>query len=187
MRKVLMAVACAAVMSSSALARTVEGVQLPDQVQVQNTPLTLNGAGLRTKTIFSVKVYVIGLYLTQPTHAAQAAVAPDQPKQIQMVLMRDVDKEKIIEAIQEGFDHNSKQDLPKLKGRLDELARAIPNLKEGNKLVFTYLPGKGTLLGGAAKPVIIQGKDFYDALLNCWLGRDPVDGDLKNAMLGKRG
>lgn len=183
MRKVL--IALLALCSFTALARTVEGINLPDSVQVESTPLSLNGAGLRTKTFLHVKVYVIGLYTAQKGQSPQAVIAPDQPKQIQMVLMRDVDKEKIIEAINEGFEHNSKQDLPKLQGRLGDLAKAIPDLKEGNKLIFTYVPGKGTLLGGVAKPVVIPGKDFYDALLGCWLGRDPVDDDLKAQMLGK--
>lgn len=184
--RIALPLALVALLSFTAQARTLEGVTLPDQVTIEGKTLTLNGAGLRTKTIFNVKVYVIGLYLPQPIHTAQAAVSLDAPKQIQMVLKRDVDQKAIGDAISEGFDRNSKQDLPKLRMRLLELRAAIPNLKEGQKLVFTYLPGKGTVLGGAAKPTVIEGKDFYDALLSCWLGNEPADGDLKNQLLGKK-
>ncbi len=31
---------------------------------------------------------------------------------------------------------------------------------------------------------VIEGKDFADALFSVWLGSDPVDRDLKKALLG---
>lgn len=175
-----------ALVSLSAQARTVSGVNLPDQVSVEGKTLPLNGAGLRTKTFLHVKVYVIGLYLPQAIHTGQAAMAIDQPKQIVMVLKRDVDRGAINDAIKEGFEKNSRKDLPKLQARLATFGQHIPDLKEGDKLVFTYVPGKGTVLGGVAKPAVIPGKDFYDALLGCWLGKDPADDDLKAELLGKQ-
>lgn len=184
--RIALPLALVALLSFTAQARTLEGVTLPDQVTVEGKTLPLNGAGLRTKTIFHVKVYVLGLYLPQPAHTPTAAVVPDAPKEIQMVLKRDVDQKAIADAISEGFERNSKQDLPKLQMRLLQLRQSIPNLKEGQKLVFTYVPGKGTQLGGAARPTVIQGKDFFDALLNCWLGKEPADEDLKNQLLGKK-
>jgi len=35
------------------------------------------------------------------------------------------------------------------------------------------------------KSVTIEGKAFGDALFRVWLGDDPVDGGLKEGMLGK--
>lgn len=175
--------ALVAVVSLSAQARTFEDVTLPDQTTVAGKVLSLNGVGLRKKFVFSV--YVVGLYLPTPARTPEAAVAPDAPKQIQLVLKRDVDKDAIVNGINEGFERNSKQDLPKLRMRLLQFAQAIPDLKDGQKLVFTYVPGKGTVLGGVAKPMTIPGKDFFDALLGVWLGKDPVDEDLRSALLGK--
>jgi hypothetical protein len=31
----------------------------------------------------------------------------------------------------------------------------------------------------------VEGKDFSDALFSVWLGTNPVDGSLKDGMLGK--
>jgi hypothetical protein len=40
-------------------------------------------------------------------------------------------------------------------------------------------------LNGAARGKPIQGEDFYRALMRIWLGDKPVDGDLKQGMLGQ--
>lgn len=168
----------------TAQARTFEGVTLPEQATVDGKTLQLNGVGLRKKFVFSV--YVVGLYLPQPARTPTQAIAPNGPKQLQLVLKRDVDKGAIVDGINEGFERNSKAELPKLRMRLLQFAQAIPDLKDGQKLVFTYVPGKGTVLGGVARPMTIPGKDFFDALLGVWLGKDPVDEDLRAALLGKK-
>jgi hypothetical protein len=61
----------------------------------------------------------------------------------------------------------------------------FPAVVEGDQIVLTYVPGKGTSVSakGQAKGVI-EGKDFSDALLSVWLGGNPVQEDLKKALLG---
>ena len=56
--------------------------------------------------------------------------------------------------------------------------------KNSNEVLLDYLPGQGTrvTIKGDVKGVI-DGKDFNDALLNIWLGDEPADDDLKEAML----
>jgi hypothetical protein len=176
--------ALVAVLSFTAQARTFEDVNVPEKATVESSQLSLNGVGLRKKFVFSV--YVVSLYLPTPAKTPAAAIKPDVPKQLQLVLKRDVDRKAIIDGINEGFERNSKQDLPKLQMRLLQFAQAIPDLKDGQKLIFSYVPGKGTVLGGVAKAMTIPGKDFYDALLGVWLGKDPVDEDLRAALLGKK-
>jgi hypothetical protein len=105
-------------------------------------------------------------------------------KRMELHLLRDVGKDKIIESITEGFEKQSKAQMPQLKSRLDQLAAAVPDLKKGDVLSLTYVPEKGVVVGGAAKETIIPGKDFADALFSVWLGPDPVDGDLKRKLLG---
>jgi hypothetical protein len=184
MRKLALAVFLFALPSLPALAKEVAGVNLPDVAQVDGQNLALNGAGLRKKFMF--KVYVIGLYTAQPSHDAKTLVASDQPKFVKLKLLRNVEKDKIVDAIREGFEHNSKSQMQALNTRLLQMSVAIPDLKEGDELTFT-MSGGSTKMGGVAKPVTLQGKDFADALLNVWLGQDPVDDDLKAALLGRSG
>lgn len=175
----LLAVAAVSVAS----AREVAGVTLPDTATVDGKTLKLNGAGLRTKMVF--KVYVAGLYLETPSKQAATVVSSDQVKRVQLSILRSLDRSKITEAISEGFEKNSKPQLPTLKARLDRLNAMILDVEKGDQILLTYVPGKGTVV--SAKNVekgVIEGKDFADALFSVWLGANPVQPDLMKALLG---
>jgi len=72
--------------------------------------LQLNGAGVRKR--FIVKVYVGALYLPRKMSDAAAIVALDQPKSVRMHFLRDVDRSSMFGAIRDGFESNSKAQLP---------------------------------------------------------------------------
>ncbi|HUM09666.1 MAG TPA: chalcone isomerase family protein [Myxococcaceae bacterium] len=164
------------------VAKDVEGTQVPDTVSQDGKTLRLIGGGVRTKWMFSV--YVGALYAEKPTFNAPNLIKSEQMKRMDLHLLRDVGKDKIIESIREGFEKQSKDQMPALKDRLDQLAAAVPDLKKGDLLSLTYVPEKGVVVGGAAKEAVIPGKDFADALFSVWLGPDPVDAELKRKLLG---
>jgi chalcone isomerase-like protein len=168
-----------------AVAKEHDGVVVPATIQVDGKPLQLMGMGLRKK--LWVRVYLASLYLENPTEDAKQVIATDQIKRVQMNMLRDLDRGKIVEAVQQGFERNSGQQLPRLRERLDRFLRAIPDLRGGQTIVITYFPGRGTSLkAGSGEDVSIAGKDFADALFSVWLGDNPVDGDLKAEMLVNR-
>ncbi len=163
-------------------AKDIDGTQVPDTLTQDGKTLRLIGGGVRTKWMFDV--YVGALYAEKPTFNAQNLIKSEQMKRMDMHLLRDVGKDKIIETIREGFEKNSKAQMPALQARLDQLASAVPDLKKGDLLSLTYVPEKGVVVGGVAKETVIPGKDFADALFSCWLGPDPADADLKRKLLG---
>jgi Chalcone isomerase-like len=183
MKKLLALGAVFVLVSCALLALDVAGVKVPDTVTVEGKALKLNGAGVRKKMI--VKVYVASLYLETPSKDATAIVASNQIKSMRLHMLRDVEGPKISGAIAEGFERNSKAALPQLKARLDQLAKMIPDVKEGDELCLSWIPDSGThvLVRGTAVGTI-EGRDFADALFSVWLGPDPVQEDLKLALLG---
>ena len=159
-----------------------EGVNSEPTIEAGGKRLQLMGMGLRKKLWF--KVYIASLYAEQPTEDSARLISSDQVKRVQMHMLRDLERGKIIEAVNEGFEKNSGPDMPTLRGRLDRFLKAVPDLKGGQTIIITYLPGKGTLVkAGNGEEISIDGKDFADALFSVWLGRNPVDDELKNEML----
>jgi hypothetical protein len=130
------------------------------------------------------KVYVAALYVETPSNDGTAITSSDQIRSMHMHFLRDVKGEAVTEAITEGFEHNSKAQMPALKERLGKLGALIPNVAEGDLLTLTYVPGKGTVVSvkGVEKGTI-EGKDFADALFGVWLGANPVQGNLKADLL----
>jgi hypothetical protein len=182
MKLIAFIVCCAAALSGPAGSRQVSGVNVPATAIVANKELTLNGAGLRKEKAF-FKVYVVALYLEQPTSDARVAITSDQEKQIVLSILRDVSREQFVEALETSVMRNSSGVMPTLRARLDLLQNALPPLEKGNVLTFTYVPGSGTVLRGQGQEMTIPGKDFADALLSAWLGPAPVNGELKRQLL----
>jgi hypothetical protein len=173
------------VSGSGGFAREVAGVTLPENMQVGEKNLKLNGMGLRTMFIFGVKVYVAGLYLENPSKDAAGVIAGEQVKTVKLTFLRHVDRSKIADSIGEGFERNSKDQMKALKARLEKLQSFIPDVEKGDHFQLTYLPGKGMVISvNGTEKGVIEGKDFSAALFSVWLGADPVDADLKKALLG---
>jgi hypothetical protein len=186
MKATLSAVVLSLTLALPALAKDkeVSGVKFPETVQVEGKALKLNGAGLRTKAIF--KVYAAALYLETTSQDARQVISSDQIKRVRMSMLRDLEKKKITDAVTEGIEKNNKAAMPSLKARLDTFNAAIPDLKKGDELTLTYVPGKGTTVQSkGGQEISVEGKDFADALFGVWLGKDPVDDDLKEGMLGQ--
>jgi hypothetical protein len=168
-----------------ALGREREGVVAPPGIQVEGRTLKLMGMGLRKK--LWVKVYLASLYLEDPIEDPDRVIASDQIKRVQMNMLRDLERGKIVEAVQQGFERNAGPQMPQLQERLDRFLRAIPDLRAGQTIVITYLPGRGTVIKpGSGNEITLMGKDFADALFSVWLGKQPVDGELKQEMLVNR-
>jgi len=172
---------CSAV-AAVLLAGEVAGVRMPDTVTVEGKTLKLNGMGLRKKVVF--KVYVAGLYLETPSKDAAAIISLDQIKRMQLSVLRSLKASQVTEAISEGFEKNSKAQMGALKDRLSKFNAMFADVVEGDQILMTYVPGKGTLVSvkGAEKGAV-EGKDFADALFSVWLGGNPVQEDLKKALL----
>jgi hypothetical protein len=172
----------APVLDTAARAAELAGATLPDTLSAGDKTLKLNGLGLRKKAMF--KVYVGGLYLESPSKDAGGILAADQARAIRMHFLRDLTKAQLVEAFQEGFEANAK-DKAGQKAAFDKMLALVPDVKEGETLTFTYLPGKGTTLRVGDKELgAFEGKGFADAVFSIWLGPKPPSEDLKKGMLG---
>ena len=183
MRRFLVTLA-AFLMSVPVIAGQLAGVTLPDSVDVNGTTLVLNGMVLRKKAVF--KVYVGALYVSAKASDAQTLISVDAPKRLVMHFVRDVGKDKITEGWREGFNNNSPANVQVLQQRLDNFAVLWSDMANGDEAVMTYIPGTGLKLEIRGKEVgLIQGKQFADAVLACWIGPTPPSEELKAGLLGK--
>ncbi len=168
-----------------ALGREVAGVTLPDTVTAGGRTLTANGAGLRTRFFF--KVYVIGLYLEHPSTDAAAVLSADEVRRAELHMLRALTADEISNAIGTAFEQNAGASLPQLRTRLDKLKSMFPATEPGDVIALTYAPGAGTAVTVKGRPAgTIEGKDFADALFAVWIGANPVDPSLKQALLAGR-
>lgn len=168
---------------SNVQAGTLNGVTLPDSAQVGTVTLVLNGMGLRTK--YMVKVYVAGLYLPQKSSDANAILKADAPKRMVMHFVRGISKNQFTDGFSEGFEKNSSVAAKSLKTDIDRFFSALDAVKEGDEVIFTYVPGTGTTVTFAGQErLTIQGQAFAEMLFAVWLGSKPPNESLKTGLLG---
>lgn len=189
MVRILRCAVLAMTMMFVATAQAVEfgDVQFPDTLKVKGSPveLQLNGVGYRTKFFF--KIYIGALYLPEKSSSPEVIYEQPGPKRIHMhFLYEEVEREKLVNGWNEGFENNNDEAaLVKLKDRIEQFNNVFPTLREGDEVLLDYIPHKGTRVTIKGNEVaLIKGRDFYQALLKIWLGDEPADEDLKEAMLG---
>lgn len=172
--------------AAAAQARDLAGVKMDDTMAVGGATLKLNGMALRSKKVafVSVKVYVGGLYLAAPATTADAALAADAPRAMVMEFVRDVDRGKLVDGWKDGFAANSPDKQAAQKANIDKFLAAVTDVKDGQRVIYVYEPGKGTTVtfpGG--KSFTAEGKDFADVFLANYIGKDPPSADFKAGLL----
>lgn len=170
--------------SATAQGRSCQGVEFPDSVEAAGTSLTLNGLGVRKATVFKVSVYVAALYVGRASSNPGTILRSNTPVQLVMHFVRNVSAKDLRERWEEGFASNAPEQLPALKDRVAELNRWMTDVKSGQRMIFTRIPGAGIRvdLGGLTKGTI-EGDDFANAFLSIWLGKPP-NPELKSGLLG---
>lgn len=171
-------------------AAELEGVMLEERIRIDGEELQLNGIALRTRMIF--KVYVAGLYLPARAGTAQAALEAKGAKRIILVMMREASAQQFYESIDAGMRANSSEaQIAQVKPQTDELMamiRAVGQAKNGMRIALDYAPSAGgttLFVDGVAQGRPMPGEEFYQALLRIWLGDNPAQEDLKQALLGQ--
>lgn len=178
-------------LSLGALAAQVDvsGVKLEDSVDVRGTKLQLNGAGVRYKAIF--KVYVGALYVGKKVATPEEFYAATGPKRMAITMLRDIDSNELGKAFTKGFEENApKGEMSKLIPGLVRMGQVFSDQKKlvaGDTFSMDWVPGTGTIITVKGK---IQGDafkepEFFNALMRIWLGNNPADWKLKDALMGK--
>ncbi len=170
---------------SAAQAHQCKGVEFPEHAQVHGTDLTLNGLGLRKATFLKINVYVAALYGARPSHDPQVFVESAGTEELILHFVRSVGVEDLTKAWSEGFAKSGAGASAALQARIATLNSWMSDIKTGQRLTFTRLPGQGIQVefNGTVKGTI-AGDDFARAFFSIWLGAMPPNPQLKSGLLG---
>ena len=176
-----------------ALALEVAGVNFQSQSVVKGTTLQLNGAGVRRQA--STPLYTAGLYLEEKATKADDALLSKGTKQIRVVMLREVNSHDFSALLSRGLVTTSNDDqLSNLIPEIMDLSTLIAErgkLQAGDSFVIDWSATQGTTIrvtqrGGRKSAIEVFAKpDVIGALMRIWLGDNPVDAELKAALLGK--
>lgn len=165
-------------------AKELDGVSMPDTTSLGGKVLVLNGMGTRKATIFSVKVYVMGLYLEERTGDGDAILNSEGTKMIIMHFVRDVGRGKLAEGWQEGFEKNY-PGFASIQKEIEMFKKSMRDIKKGESIILSFSDNSIAVQFDDETRTSLEGKNFQRALLSVWLGPVPPNADLKNGLLGQ--
>jgi hypothetical protein len=168
------------------------GTTLPDRIEVNGTPLVLNGIGLREKYFVGIDIYVTGLYLQAPTADAQKIITADETMALKIKIVTGlVDAEKFQEATMTGFKESTNGNIEPFEKEIKMLMKAFSSeINNGDLFDLQYVKGEGVkIIKNGKLEVVIPGLPFKQAFFGIWLG-DMVEKQmqtLRDQLLGKNG
>jgi hypothetical protein len=186
MKKAIL-ILCGALLNWSVSALELAGIPVAQKEQMGDVTLLLNGAGIRSKNMFDI--YTCALYLTQKQTSAEAIIADVHERRIAMHFVYSLGSKRLFKAFNDGIEANlSPAELaalaPQLK-QMEQIFDSVDHVRVDDVIRIDYQPGTGTQISLNKKPIgTIPGAAFNRALFRIWLGNEPVQPDLKKAMLG---
>jgi hypothetical protein len=175
-----------AIVFSAKAQKTIIGVTLPATVKKDNSELMLNGGGVRKKVFF--KLYVAGLYLQSKTTNGYEVIMADKEMMMRLTITSGmISSENMSEAIEEGFEKSMNGNTAPLKEKIEAFINTFKKeqIKEGDVFEIWYVPNVGVQpYKNGKQQSTITSIDFKKALFGIWFSGNPVDADLKKALLG---
>ena len=175
-------------LSQPGWAATTGGSTLPDTYPVAGgKQLVLNGLGIRTVTIFNVKVYVAGLYLAQRSTDARAILASPEPKVVLLQFLHAASKSDIEKHYREGEQNNCGHGgcAPSDAADFERLIAATPAAAVGDTLTYVITSKSVRVLSNNKLDGEFANPDLGLRLLAGFIGETPPSEDLKRHLLGE--
>jgi len=182
----LMLAAIALIFLPVAHAADLDGISLPDTQWSNGKSLLLNGIGLRTYSVFSIHIYVAGLYLEHLSDNANAIIGSSESKLLDLRFVHDVSADEARDAWQDGFERNCRLPCYLDPHAVQQFLAAVPPIEKGDeaKLLFTSsgaeMRTNGRLMGRITDP------HFAEIILSTFIGPVPPTPRLKRELLGNR-
>jgi len=170
----------------SLCAKEVGGVQIKELINLNNTSLSLQGAGVRSKFFFDI--YVGALYLKNKNNNPKQIIEESSPMDIRMVITSSlITRAKMKEGFNDDFKvikHlGYKVDNDSLKKFLQTFDTKID---KKDIYDFAFFPKSGLIIYKNHKLLLtLKDNDFKKALYAIWLGTKPAQESLKKKMLGE--
>ena len=149
----------------------------PATVTVAGDDLVLSGMAKRQA--LTVDLYTVALYLPEPTTSAERIGDPSVPKAFFVEVAYDDSAPGVVP------DHWREELLPApLAEQTEELRRVSRSLEEGDAIHIAYAPGSGAEVQLNGETVLEErGHELIEAVIDLWLGEDPVSEDVRRGLL----
>ena len=164
-------------------AAELDGVQMPETLQVNGNTLHLNGIGLRTYSILHIHIYVASLYLEHLSNNPEQIIHSPETRLLMLRFERNVSAEEARKAWRTGLENNCMSPCHLDPGDVSRFLSKVPDMHAGDDFNLIFTQSGGTVTVNGQQIGTISRRQFSDAVLATFLGPDPASPTLKRELL----
>ena len=164
---------------------TISANEPPQAIEFEGSTLILNGKG--TRVVFFMKVYDGSLYLETKSKDADEIINSTSPMALRIdVISEMVTADAMKKALSEGLEKSTNNNTDHILNEIVQLSSSFNStVSSGDFYEFIYIPEIGThVLKNNELVELIPGLDFKKAFFGIFLSNNPIQKNLKKAMLG---
>ena len=176
---------CLIILIGFFLVSPISATEPPQTIEFKGSNLSLNGHG--TRVVFFMKVYEGSLYLESKNTDAEEIINSNTS----MALRIDVTSEMVTadamkKALSEGLEKSTNNDTSHILDEIEQLSSSFnSDVASGDFYEFIFIPKIGThVIKNNELVELIPGFDFKKAFFGIFLSNNPIQKNLKKAMLG---
>jgi hypothetical protein len=157
----------------------------PEAIEFEGSTLMLNGKG--TRVVFFMKVYEGSLYLETKSSDADEIINSASPMALRIdVISEMVTADAMKKALSDGLEKSTNNNTGAISNEMVQLSSSFNSaVTSGDFYEFIYMPEIGThVLKNNQLIDLIPGLDFKKAFFGIFLSSNPIQKNLKKAMLG---
>jgi len=163
----------------------INAAEAPRSMEYQGTKLMLNGQGTRVK--FFMKVYDTSLYLGSQSSNAEEILNSNEAMAIRLdVTSTMVTTDAMKDALNSGLVKSTGNNTSPLTAEINQLISTFnSDVTDSDFFEFIYMPDSGTnVIKNSTYIDTVPGIEFKKAFFGIWLSKNPIQKNLKKAMLG---
>lgn len=184
LKKISIVILLVTLICTTASAKEVAGISIPEKFQIIDKELILNGSGIRKK--FFIKVYVGSLYTETKINSIDELYMDNFNGVIKMsILYKKIEAKKLKSAYIEGFEANTPSYINEIA--LKDFINAFNfDAKRGDIIDIIFTNGDTvTVKFNNAEKIVITSEKLVRAVLKVYFGKKPADKGMKKGMLNK--
>ena len=167
------------------LVTTISASDVPQTIEFEGSNLILNGQG--TRVVFFMKVYEGSLYLENKNSDADEIINSNAPMALRIdVTSEMVSADAMKKALKDGLKKSTNNNTSHILDEIEKLSSSFNSaVASGDFYEFIFVPEIGThVLKNNELVELIPGFDFKKAFFGIFLSNNPIQKNLKKAMLG---
>jgi hypothetical protein len=167
----------------AAQAVELDGVQVPDTVQVGGKALHLNGYGVRTYSIFGVHIYAASLYLEHLSTDPSEIIQSPETKLLTVRFEHAVSADQSRNAWRTALENNCVAPCHLDPRDVERFLSQVPAMTAGEYFYLLFTQGRATVSANGHQIGTIPRRQFANAVLATFLGPHPASPTLRQELL----